>query len=359
MGSRTIAETCGSLLVGAFDGTSLPAPFARALSRGERGGVVLFRRNLENPAQAAVLCAAVREAARSPALLAVDQEGGRVARLGAPLLEVPPMRTVASWGDLELAERIARAVGGELAAIGFDVDFAPVLDVNTRADNPVIGDRAFGDDAEICARFGAAWVRGMQASGLLACGKHFPGHGDTSKDSHLDLPIVTRSRQEIERVDLAPFRAAVAAGVATLMTAHVVHLALDPERPATLSRVVCSDLRARIGFRGVLFSDDLEMRAITGRFSVGEAAVLSIGAGCDAVLVCATESAQELALAALIRESEASPAFRARCEEAHDRMSAAQRRAAARARPDGDLDAVLGGPRSRAVAAEMAGRLAS
>ena len=236
------------------------------------------------PKQVAALTRELHAASGEAPLVGVDQEGGRVARLRAPLLDVPPMRTIASWGDVELAERIARTMGTELAALGFTIDFAPVLDVNTCAQNPVIGDRAFGEDPETCSRFGVAWIRGLQSAGLLACGKHFPGHGDTSTDSHLDLPVVAQPRDRLERVELAPFRAAAAAGVASMMTAHVVYDALDGKLPATLSRRVCTELREHIDYRGMLISDDLEMQAIADRWSIEEGAVLAIGAGCDALL---------------------------------------------------------------------------
>jgi beta-N-acetylhexosaminidase len=349
----------GELVIGGFPGTSLPAGFARALRERRRGGAILFKPNVGGgPSQVAALARAIHAAAPQTPFVGVDQEGGRVARLKAPLLEVPPMRTVASWGDTALAERIADAVGTELAALGFTIDFAPVLDVNTCPQNPVIGDRAFGDDADTCARFGAAWIRGLQASGVLACGKHFPGHGDTSKDSHVDLPVVNQPLDRLERVELVPFRAAVEAGVATLMTAHVVYPALDQERPGTMSPAVCTALRERIGFRGVLVSDDLEMQAIAARSSIEDAAVQAIAAGCDALLVCWSDEKQERAIDALSREAERSPAFRGRCEEAHARVVEARRRATARPLDDAGIAGVVGGPGSRAVAAEMARRSA-
>jgi beta-N-acetylhexosaminidase len=348
----------GELVIGGFPGTSLPTGFARALRERRRGGAILFRPNVEGgAAQAAALARAIHAATPEAPLVGVDQEGGRVARLKAPLLEVPPMREVASWGDTSLAERVARAVGTELAALGFTIDFAPVLDVNTCPHNPVIGDRAFGDDAETCARFGAAWVRGLQAAGLLACGKHFPGHGDTSKDSHFDLPVVHQPVPRLEGVELVPFRAAVAAGVATLMTAHVIYPALDPARPATLSAPVCTALRERIGFRGLLISDDLEMQAISARWTIEEAAVEAIAAGCDALLVCWSDDKQEHAIDALAREAERSPAFRVRCDQALERMREARARITARILDDEGMARVVGGPESRAVAAEMARRM--
>lgn len=353
-----IAPTPGQLVIGGFEGTSLPGSFARALRERRRGGAILFKRNVGGgPAQVAALARSIRAMAAGPTFVGVDQEGGRVARLAAPLLVVPPMRVVASWGDTALAERIARGVGVELAALGFTIDFAPVLDVHTCPDNPVIGDRAFSEDPDTCARFGVAWSRGLQAAGLLACGKHFPGHGDTSKDSHVDLPTVTRGRDHLEKVELAPFRAAAVAGVAAMMTAHVVYSAIDPDLPATLSRRVCTDLRDHIGFRGALVSDDLEMGALAARWSVEDAAVLAVAAGCDALLVCSREDAQERVVAALTREAEGSPAFRARCEQAAARVLAAQAHATARPLDDAAIALALGGAESRALAAEIARRL--
>lgn len=347
----------GELVIGGFDGPVLPAGFAGALRDGRRGGAILFKRNVQGgPAQVAALGRAIHAASPRP-LLGVDQEGGRVARLRAPCLEVPAMRTVASWADPPLAERIARAVGDELAALGFTIDFAPVLDVNTCPQNPVIGDRAFGDDATTCARFGAAWIRGLQASGLLACGKHFPGHGDTTKDSHVNLPVVNRDREHIARVELVPFRAAVDAGVAALMTAHVVYSAIDPAVPATLSRAVCTTLRDEIGFRGLLVSDDLEMGAVAARWAIEDAAVLAVAAGCDALLVCESDEQQERAVDAMEREAHRSPAFRARCEDAVTRVRAARERVTAAPATDDDaLSRVVGGKDSLAMAAEMARR---
>jgi beta-N-acetylhexosaminidase len=353
-----MAPVCGQLVIGGFASGTLPGPFAQALREQRLGGAVLFRRNLEGgPADVARLVRAVREAAGDTPFVAIDQEGGRVARLGAPWLQVPSMRTVASWGDVELAQRIAGAVGAELAALGFTVNFAPVLDVNTCPANPVIGDRSFGDTPDVCARFGTAWIRGLQGAGLLACGKHFPGHGDTTKDSHVDLPVVDRPREHLEQIELAPFRAAVAAGVSSIMTAHVVYSAIDARRPATLSSAVCTELRRHIGFHGMLVSDDLEMSAIAAHWSIEEAAVLAIEAGCDALLVCASRDTQERAVDALTREAEASSGFRARCEEALTAVAKARRAVRSRPMDDTAIGRVIGGVESGEVAAEMARRL--
>jgi beta-N-acetylhexosaminidase len=349
----------GELVIGGFPGTSLPEGYARALRERRRGGAILFKANVEGgTAQVAALNHALHATADgAPPLVGIDQEGGRVARLKAPHLVVPAMRTVASWNDADLAERIARAVGEEVAALGFTIVFAPVLDVNTCPENPVIGDRAFGDDAATCARFGVAWMRGLQAAGVLACGKHFPGHGDTSKDSHVDLPIVRQPRERLEAVELVPFRAVAAAGIASMMTAHVVYTALDDRGPATLSPTVCTGLREAVGFGGLLVSDDLEMQAIAARWTVEDAAVQAVAAGCDALLVCWSGEKQDAAVEAIEREAERSAAFRARCEEARARVQAARRRATARPADEAVLARLAAGEASADVARAIAGRL--
>jgi beta-N-acetylhexosaminidase len=355
--SASPTSIAGPLIIGGFPGTTLPDSFERAVREGRRGGAILFKQNVQGgPLQVAALASALHGAAPAPILVGVDQEGGRVARLGEPLLRVPPMQTVASWGDVALAERIARVVGAELAALGFTIDFAPVVDVNTCATNPVIGDRAFGNDAATCARFGAAWIRGLQGAGLLACAKHFPGHGDTTRDSHVDLPSVDQPRERLLALELVPFRAAVEAGVAAMMSAHVVYPALDPGVPATLSHAACSDLRGAIGFRGMLVSDDLEMQAIAARWSIEDAAVAAIAAGCDALLVCFSHEKQERAVEALAREAERSPAFRARCEEALSRVSKARALATAQPLDDDGVTRALGSASAIELAEEMARR---
>lgn len=348
-----VEARCGCLIIGGFKGTSLPESYERALRKNRRGGAILFRHNVEgDPLQVVALARQVHAASPAP-LLGIDQEGGRVARLRAPFIEVPAMSTVASLGDPAFAETLARAVASEIVAVGCTINFAPVLDVHTCADNPVIGDRAFGADAEVCARFGTAWIRGLESAGLLATPKHFPGHGDTSSDSHFDLPIVRQPLERLERVELAPFRAAIADGVLAMMTAHVVYPALDPVLPATLSPAICTELRERVGFRGMLLSDDLEMRAVADRWPIGEAAVAAVAAGCDGVLVCHGEGAQETALEALTRESERSPAFAARCAQARERVLAARRAVRARPASDADVTRIVGGVESRLAALQI------
>jgi beta-N-acetylhexosaminidase len=346
----------GQLIVGGFDGVELGARFATALKEGRRGGAILFRRNLSDIATAARLCDTIaREAAPGfPPFIGVDQEGGRVTRLPPPFLTLPPMRALGGLGDLALVRRAARAVATELGAIGFNLDFAPVLDVDSNPDNPIIGDRSFGADPRTVMRNAVAFVQGLQDKNVLACGKHFPGHGDTSVDSHVGLPVVTHDRARLERIELPPFRAASGAGIASLMTAHVVCEALDPGVPATLSRAICASLlRAEIGFDGVLFSDDLEMAAVAAKYPIEESAVEAIWAGCDALLICKDEDTQDRAHEAIVRKAEKDKRFKDRCVEAMTRCLRIRRLVPPKPIQGPGLLQIVGSDASRAVAKEI------
>jgi beta-N-acetylhexosaminidase len=251
-----------------------------------------------------------------------------VARLKKPFTEWPPMAVLGRSGSEALATRFAAALAAELKAVGITLDYAPVLDIHTNPKNPVIGDRALGEDADTVARLGAAIVRGLQENGVAACGKHFPGHGDTSVDSHLELPLVEHPPDRIRRVECVPFREAIRADVAFLMTAHVLVPSLDEERPATLSpRVVDGMLRGELGFEGVILSDDLEMRAVARSYAVPDAAVQAIAAGCDGVLVCSGDvEAQAATLEAFVHVVEDQRIPYKRLEDAHKRLRRAKER---------------------------------
>ncbi len=324
-------QLAGALLVVGFDGTELPRTLMSALHEGRRAGVIFFRRNLPDLDTTGRLAHAVRRMIPDgePApLVAIDQEGGRVTRLPAPARALPAMRVLARAGGPALAERAACAVALDLRRLGINLDFAPVLDVDSNPANPVIGDRAFSAEPALVAAHGLAFARGLNAGGVLACGKHFPGHGDTDTDSHLALPILRHDRARLDAMELAPFREAARAAIDSLMSAHVVVTAIDPDVPATLSKRVCEDLLRRdLGYGGVLFSDDLEMKAVADARDVADNAVMAISAGCDALLVCKSEELADRAHAALVREIEASAAFRARCVEAASRVAALRWRA--------------------------------
>jgi beta-N-acetylhexosaminidase len=293
--------------------------------------------------------------------VSVDQEGGRVARLKAPFTEWPPMITLGRSGDLDLTARFARALASELKAVGITLDYAPVLDIYTNPKNRVIGDRALADKADDVARLGAAIVQALQRDGLAACGKHFPGHGDTVADSHEELPLVEHPPERLRECEFKPFSRAIDAGVAMIMTAHVLVPSLDETRPATLSpRIVTDILRKELAFEGVILSDDLEMRAISSTYTVPSAAVQAIEAGCDGVLICGgNHDVQAAALEALIHAVEDERLPRSRVEDAQARQRRAKERfltAAIEARPRGAraLGAALGRDEHRAIAEEMA-----
>jgi beta-N-acetylhexosaminidase len=303
MSPSALRRQIGQLLIAGFEGHQLPVELRSLAREFSLGGVILFARNVAEPEQVAELCYdSARLVPEVPPWVSVDQEGGRVARLKAPFTEWPAMATLGRSGDVRLAERFARALAAELRAVGITLDYAPVLDIHTNPKNPVIGDRALSEKAEEVARLGAAIVAALQGAGVAACGKHFPGHGDTQADSHLELPLVEHPIERLRSVEFVPFKAAIEADVATMMTAHVFMPAIDENGPATLSRrVVTGLLREELGFDGVILSDDLEMKAIAGTYAVPSAAVLAIAAGCDGILICSGDhETQTAALEALI-----------------------------------------------------------
>ncbi|MFI5301723.1 MAG: beta-N-acetylhexosaminidase [Polyangiales bacterium] len=347
MPPHDLVHLCGQLLVVGFDGTSLPAAphdLASLLRSGQRGGVIVFKRNVRATAEGALdvdaLCAlnaAIIDACPRdlPPLVSVDQEGGRVKRLSAPALQAPPMRLVGSLSSEEIRS-IAAQAGRELRALGFSMSFAPVLDVDTNPANPVIGDRSFGATPDVVAMAGIATARGLADAGVLSCGKHFPGHGDTELDSHLALPRVKHDRARIEAVELAPFRDAIAAGILdSIMTAHVVFDAIERDVPATFSRKAMIDvLRTELGFAGICISDDLFMRGVSPAGGddpreIAVAAVRAIEAGCDVLLVAREGPSAKAAQAALVERASRDEVFAARVREAFDRSIAMRRRAVA------------------------------
>jgi beta-N-acetylhexosaminidase len=301
-------------------------PSAEVLELIDRGvhGVILFGRNIETAEQTAELVAALKRAAGRPLLVSIDQEGGRVARLRAKqgFTELPPMRAIGETGDADLAFAVGRLLGDELRAVGVDQDYAPCIDVDTNPANPVIGDRSFSRDPEVVGRLGAALSKGLQAAGVAACAKHFPGHGDTSQDSHQDLPRLPHALARLEAVELLPFRMLAEAGVASVMTAHVVFEALDPRRPATLSPSVMQLLRSSTGFRGCAISDDLEMKAVAEHFPLEASVPGALAAGVDALLVCHHAAVQHRAIDLAREAVERGELPRERIAEARERVAA-------------------------------------
>lgn len=288
-GTTSLADRkrrAGQRLIISVAGPSVDDDLRRLVKEVRPAGFVLFGRNIVEPAQ-------VRELNRElaslvdpgdPALIAVDQEGGRVQRIGEPATPWPSMHVVARAGSM--TADVARAMGRELRALGFDLDFAPVADVDGNPENRVIGDRSFGGRPDEVSQHVATFVKALQAEHVIACAKHFPGHTDGTGDSHKTLPVVERDEPDLRHIDLPPFAAAVAAGVGAVMTSHVLYPAWDEELPSTLSpRIVPRLLRKELGYDGVVFSDDLHMKALD-RWTQAELVPLATAATVDVLLAC-------------------------------------------------------------------------
>jgi beta-N-acetylhexosaminidase len=295
-----LARAAARLVTVGFAGRELDGETSRLLELGV-GGVVLFARNVEAPAQVLALTRELKRRAPEPLLVAVDQEGGSVARLRTGFTRLPAFRALGDTRDPLLARELGRLVGTELAAVGIDWNFAPVLDVDTNPENPVIGARSLGRDPALVAELGSAFASGLGDAGVAACGKHFPGHGDTRQDSHLELPRLPHALERLENVELVPFARAVSAGIPSLMTAHIVFEALDCDRPASMSTAVVRGLlRERMGYGGVVVTDDLEMKAVADHFAIEEVAVSALRAGVDVLLVCHTAELARRAVDAIV-----------------------------------------------------------
>jgi beta-N-acetylhexosaminidase len=291
-------KIAGQLIMIRFPGTELDAATADFLRANSVRGVCLFRQNMVNAEQLTRLTSGLRAVMGPDALIAIDQEGGAVVR--ATWVPAPPAAmALGAADDVELARSVGAAVARAVKALGFNWNFAPVLDLNNNPNNPVIAERSFGADPQRATELAMAWMAGSEAEGVACCVKHFPGHGDTHVDSHRDLPTVDKPLAELEKFEFAPFR--LASGHApAMMTAHIVYPALDPDFPATMSRRILTGLlRDEWQYRGVVITDGMDMHAIAGRFGVGQAAVHALVAGADMVMALGTPETQEETLTAI------------------------------------------------------------
>jgi beta-N-acetylhexosaminidase len=285
-----------------FSGTSVSDDLRRLVREYKVGNVILFRDNIESSAQVKALCRDIQKLVRDetgyPAFIAIDQEGGAVTRLPDDMVNVPGAMALAASGNADNVALAARITAAELRRIGVNLNLAPVLDVNCNKDNPVIGNRSFAPNAADAASFAAAAVKAFNEEGLMCCGKHFPGHGDTAVDSHLDLPLVDRSLDELEARELIPFREAIAAGIPAIMTTHILFPQIENEKlPATMSgKILKGLLRERMGFTGLIISDAMEMRAIKDYYGIPKGCALALAAGVDIVYVCHESSDMEAGL---------------------------------------------------------------
>lgn len=299
----TTEQKVGQLLLAGIAGTTAGEDAVQAVQIIQAGGIILFSRNVDTCAQTAQLVSDLKalNGGHIPLFIAADEEGGLVSRMPKEVRDLPSAYTFGKTGDEKLCRRLGQALAAQCAALGINIDFAPVADVWSNPDNTVIGTRSFGTDGKTAARLVPQVMEGLSDSGVIPVVKHFPGHGDTAADSHYDLPVVTKTLGELEELEMLPFRAAMEAGAPAAMVAHLLVQEVDGALPASLSpKVVDGLLRDALGFDGVVFTDDLTMGAISNTYGIGEAAVLAVEAGCDVLLVCHGADNLRLAYDALL-----------------------------------------------------------
>ncbi|MDR4889564.1 beta-N-acetylhexosaminidase [Fredinandcohnia sp. QZ13] len=284
----SLEDKIGQMILAGVSGTSIDANANKLISQFHVGGIIFYKYNFETPTQVIQLVNQLkaRNSSSLPLLLGVDQEGGRVTRLPGGLTNFPPNKQIGQVNNPEFSYKVGTLLGHELKEFGLNLDFAPVLDINSNPNNPVIGDRSFGNNAEVVSKLGIQTMKGIQSQNVITTIKHFPGHGDTSVDSHLDLPIVNKSLKELKELELIPFERAINQGADVVMVAHILLPQLDKTNPGTMSKAVMTDLlRKQLGFTGVIITDDMTMGAITEHYGIGKAAVESVKAGSDIILV--------------------------------------------------------------------------
>lgn len=314
LGSLSLEQQIGQIMVVAIRGREvLPHAIEMIHNRGV-GGVILFTTNLGQPAHARALAAALQEQALAgsgiPLFTMLDQEGGVVVRAAEGVTVWPSQMLFGATRNPELVARAATMTAAELRAIGMNMNLAPVLDVNNNPDNPVIGTRSYGADPQLVAELGVRAITAYQQAGVIAAGKHFPGHGDTTIDSHLALPVIHKSSADLERLELIPFRAAIAAGVDALMTAHIALPEITVDQPATLSTMALTALlRKQLGYNGLIITDDLEMAAVVDRYGTAEAGLRAFKAGADLLLFRFREEEQKHGYALLLEAIRRDPAL--------------------------------------------------
>lgn len=301
--NQALRKKIGQLFMVGFDALTPNEHITQLIQQYNIGGIILFRRNVESPDQVAALCQRLQEinaqVSDLPLLIALDQEGGMVMRIEQGVTPIPSAMAFSAAGSVHDCEQLQRISAEEMRQLGINMMLAPVLDVNNNPSNPVIGVRAFGEDADTVINYGMAALRGLKSAGVIATAKHFPGHGDTSTDSHFALPLIAHDRVRLDAVELPPFKAAIAQGVDAIMTAHIVFPAIEkePGMPATLSKAVLTDLlRGEMRFNGVIISDCLEMAAIANGIGVTRAAVKTLQAGADIALISHQEERQQAAM---------------------------------------------------------------
>ncbi|MCM3202857.1 beta-N-acetylhexosaminidase [Paenibacillus illinoisensis] len=285
----SLDEKIGQMILAGVQGTALDDQAKQMIADQKVGGIIFYGNNVTTLQGTADFVQSIKEANRDnpvPIFMSVDQEGGKVSRMPDEVESIPSNGKVGATKDAELAETMGKLLARQIQLAGFNVDFAPVLDVNSNPNNPVIGDRSFGGSAELVSRLGVAEMKGLRSEGMIPVVKHFPGHGDTSVDSHLDLPVVNKTEKQLAELEWIPFQAAVKEHVEAVMVAHILFPKLDPDHPASLSEVIIGEhLRGKFNYDGVVITDDLSMGAIAKNYKLNEAAIATVQAGSDILLV--------------------------------------------------------------------------
>lgn len=289
LAEMSLDEKIGQMIFGGIPDTSLSKKTKQLINKYHLGGIIFFSNNIEDSKQTLALINEIKSTNKTntlPILLGIDQEGGRVERLPEDIAKLPKNKEIGETNNKEFSYNIGTILGKQLDAYGFNINFAPVLDVHSNPSNPVIGDRSFSADPNIVSDLGMETMKGMKSENIISVIKHFPGHGDTSIDSHIDLPVVSKQREQLDKVELIPFEHAIKAGADVVMTAHILLSEIDSKYPASLSKKVITNLlRKQLKYNGVVITDDLTMGAIVDNYELETAAVKAIQAGTDIVLI--------------------------------------------------------------------------
>lgn len=341
--SMTLEEKVGQLVMVGVDGYETDTHSELLIKNYHVGGFILFKKNIKDSVQLSSLLNSLKALNASsnkvPLFLSVDEEGGRVSRLPDEIKKIPSCKEIGNKNDSDLSYKVGAILGKELHAFGFNMNFAPVLDINSNPKNPVIGDRAFGNTPALVSRLGVQTMKGIQSQNIISVVKHFPGHGDTSVDSHVGLPKVNHDLERLMSFELVPFIEAIENGADTVMIAHILLPKLDSVNPASLSKPVITDLlRAKMNYSGVVITDDFTMGAITKNFDIGAAAVKSILASGDIVLVCHGFDKQEKVIKALLEAARTGQISTERLEESVYRVLELKRKYSMADLPSGTVD---------------------
>ncbi|WP_342572780.1 beta-N-acetylhexosaminidase [Paenibacillus sp. FSL R5-0749] len=343
LSSLTLEEKIGQMILAGVQGTTLDNQAKQMIADQKVGGIIFYANNVTTLEGTAKFVQSIKETNQSnpvPIFMSVDQEGGKVSRMPENVESIPSNQKVGQTKDSALAETMGELLARQVQLAGFNVDFAPVLDVNSNPKNPVIGDRSFGSSADLVSRMGIAEMKGLRNEGIIPVVKHFPGHGDTSVDSHLDLPVVNKTEKQLAELEWIPFQAAVKEQVEAVMVAHILFPKLDPDHPASLSDVIIGEhLRGKFKYNGVVITDDLSMGAIAKNFKLNEAALATVKAGSDILLVAHSYESAKTIFDTLVSAVKSGDISESRIDESVYRILALkqQYKLTDKQQPNGDL----------------------